>query len=305
MKQILALLAIISLMHPATAADSNKSVTVAAAGDIACDASMKGGDADDASREGCHQQTTADLIAKVHPDLVLPLGDEQYDVGALAAFKTMYARAWGRFLAITRPAPGNHEYDTPHAAGYYAYYGSKAGDPSKGYYSFDRGKWHFIAINANCTDIGGCNAGSPEDLWLKADLAKQKGRCILAYWHQPRFSSGHHHSDPTYTDFWKDLYAAKADVVLNGHDPLYERFGPQTPNGKADPAHGVREFIAGTGGRSHYVFKKTEPNSEVRNNTAFGILVLRLHPYSYDWNFMPEAGKTFTDRGSAHCHNKA
>jgi len=290
-------------LTPKPAPTATKALTVVAAGDIACDAQTKRADPDDASPVACHMGATAQLIASAHPDLVLPLGDEQYQVGALSAFQTMYAKTWGKFLNITRPVPGNHEYETPHAAGYFVYFSARAGDPAKGYYSFDRGGWHFIAINANCGDIGGCNRGSAQEQWLKSDLARRNHGCILAYWHQPRFSSGHHHSDPTYTAFWEDLYAAKADVVLNGHDHLYERFGPQTPTGGADPRNGVREFIAGTGGRSHYVFTKIEPNSEVRNNTTFGILILHLREGSYDWTFKPEAGKSFTDRGAAQCHS--
>lgn len=298
----LVLMTLLLSLVPTQAPTAPHALTVVAAGDIACDATTKGGDPDDASPEGCHMAGTAQLIAGVRPDLVLPLGDEQYQDGALSAFRTMYAKTWGTFLSIMRPVPGNHEYETPHAAGYFAYFSARAGDPLTGYYSFDRGGWHFIAINANCGDVGGCNEGSPEERWLKADLARHKAGCILAYWHQPRFSSGFHHSDPAYIAFWQDLYAAKADLVLNGHDHLYERFGPQTPAGAADPGNGIREIIAGTGGRSHYVFKKIEPNSEARNNTAFGILILHLRKHDYDWAFKPEAGKSFTDHGSARCH---
>ena len=285
----------------AIAATTTHPITVVAAGDIACDATATGSKAEDASGESCHMGATAQSIASAHPDLVLPLGDEQYQAATLDAFRASYANTWGKFLAITRPAPGNHEYVTPHAAGYFGYFGTRAGDASKGYYSFDRGRWHFIAINANCSEVGGCEAGSAEEQWLRNDLTRQTGKCILAYWHQPRFSSGLHHSDPAYIAFWQDLYAAHADIVLNGHDHDYERFGPQDPNGAANP-RGVREFVVGTGGRSHYLFTKVEPNSEVRNSTTFGVLILHLFADRYDWTFKPEPGKTFTDHGSARCH---
>jgi len=285
----------------AHAATTTRPITVAAAGDIACDATALGSKAEDASGESCHMGATAQLIAAAHPDLVLPLGDEQYQSATLDAFRASYAKTWGRFLAITRPAPGNHEYVTPHASGYFGYFGARAGDATKGYYSFDRGRWHFIAINANCGEVGGCASGSPEELWLKSDLARQAGKCILTYWHQPRFSSGPHHSDPTYEPFWQDLYAAHADIVLNGHDHDYERFAPQDPSGAAS-SRGIREFVVGTGGRSHYIFTKVEPNSEARNATTFGVLVLHLWNDRYDWTFKGEPGKTFTDSGSARCH---
>ncbi len=277
---------------------------IAAAGDIACDQTKNAPTPEpDEGPGGCRQGTTATLLGTRRFAAILTLGDAQYDSGSLPQFMSSYDKTWGKYDSITRPAPGNHEYDTPHAAGYYAYYGARAGDPHQGYYSYDLGKWHLIALNAECSDIGGCQTGSAEERWLKRDLAAHRSNCTLAYWHQPRFSSGHHHSDPTYNAFWQDLYAAHADLVLNGHDHLYERFGPQAPNGRATAA-GITEIIAGTGGRSHYQFTKIEPNSQVRNNTAFGILEVGLHPHSFDWRFVPVAGMSFTDRGSRACHGR-
>jgi len=293
--------ALIGLAIAFAIAATPRPLTVVAAGDIACDATALGSQAEDASGQSCHMAATAQLIAAARPDLVLPLGDEQYQAATLQAFQSSYAKTWGRFLAISRPAVGNHEYGTPHAAGYFTYFGARAGDPSKGYYSFDRNRWHFIALNGNCGEVGGCAAGSPQEQWLKDDLARQHDRCILAYWHQPRFSSGPHHSDPEYEPFWQDLYAAQADLVLNGHDHDYERFGAQDAAGKTD-ARGVREFVVGTGGRSHYIFMRVEPNSEARNDTTFGVLVLHLWDNRYDWTFKPEAGKTFSDHGAGRCH---
>jgi len=293
----------------AVAAAANDPV-IAAAGDIACDgtsgASQSAGDKDDYSVNGCQQARTAAELRAKNYTAILPLGDEQYPDGSPTQFASSYAKTWGASQAPVHPVPGNHEYHTTGAAGYFSFFQSAAGDPAKGYYSWDLPGWHFIAINANCSAVGGCNTGSPEDQWLKADLASHHAACTLAYWHQPRFSSAHHHSDATYQPFWDDLYAAKADVVLNGHDHDYERFASQTPTGAPDPTGGIREFVVGTGGKSHYEFTAIEPNSEVRNNTTFGIIELTLHPHGYDWHFLPAPGTgTFTDRGSASCHGRA
>src|ERR1700680_4228928 len=211
---------------PASIALAANDPVVAAAGDIACDAkpSVAKPEADDSGPDVCHQAATAKLVAAVNPAAVLTLGDEQYADGTLDQFMGGYDKSWGAFKDITHPAPGNHEYHTPQAAGYYAYFGAAAGDPTKGYYSFDLGAWHLIALNANCKVIGGCGADSAQIHWLAQDLAAHHAACTLAFWHQPRFSSALHHSDPTYDAFWRTLYAAHADLVLNGHDHNYERF---------------------------------------------------------------------------------
>jgi hypothetical protein len=286
--------------------------TIDAAGDIACDPASSEYNGGLGNGQDCMEGATAALMLSDPPTAVLPLGDNQYECGSLSAYQTSYAASWGRLLAITRPVPGNHEYytgsstdpcdSTVSGAGYYGYFGAAAGDPTRGYYSYDLGPWHLIALNAQCSHVGGCGAGSPEETWLKADLAAHPDRCVLAYWHQPRFSSGQHGDDPTYVAFWDDLYAAGADVVLNGHDHDYERFAPQTPAGVADPAAGIREFVVGTGGRNHDAFITDAPNSEARNNTTFGVLRLQLRPTGYDWQFVPTPGGTFTDSGSAECH---
>jgi hypothetical protein len=276
---------------------------LAAAGDIACDLlpSAKP-EADDAGANVCHMGATAKLVAALHPAVVLTLGDEQYGGATLEQFKAGYDKSWGAFKGMTRPAPGNHEYQTPGAAGYYAYFGAAAGEPAKGYYSFDLGGWHLIALNANCKQIGGCGADSPEVQWLAQDLAAHHAACTLAYWHQPRFSSGPHHSDASYDAFWRALYAAHADLVLNGHDHDYERFAAQSPDAKPDTSHGITEIVAGTGGRSHYKIGNIEPNSVVSNGVTYGVLALTLHPHGFDWRFIPEPGSTFTDSGSQGCH---
>jgi acid phosphatase type 7 len=275
---------------------------IAAAGDIACDRDGDKGDEESATSETCHMQATSDLLKALKLTAVLSLGDNQYENGTLEKFQKSYAPTWGQLLPITHPVAGNHEYETPAAAGYYTYFGAAAGDPTKGYYSYTIGQWHLIALNANCAAVGGCQANSPQEKWLKADLAAHSGTCTLAYWHQPRFSSALHGNNKDTDTFWQDLYRAGTDIVLNGHDHDYERFAPQTPNATADPKRGIREFVVGTGGRSLYPFVNVQPNSEVRNDDTYGILQLKLYPNSYDWKFIPEKGKKFSDSGRGTCH---
>jgi hypothetical protein len=247
-------------------------------------------------------EATAQIVNQI-PGTVATLGDTVYPVGNIKRFNQCYDPSWGPFKARTRPAVGNHEYEIRRAAGYFQYFGSIAGNPATGYYSYDLGKWHIVVLNSNCSMIaGGCEAGSPQEQWLRTDLRAHPTTCTLAYWHHPRFSSGEHGNDLEMLPIWQTLYEAGVDVVLNGHDHDYERFGPQDPTGKPDPARGIREFVVGTGGKNHYHFNKIKPNSEVRNGDTFGVLKLTLHPSSYDWQFIPEAGKTFTDSGSGNCH---
>jgi hypothetical protein len=253
---------------------------------------------------GCNtlgDEATAALLDNV-AGTVFTLGDNVYDSGTANEFANCYHPTWGRHKARTFPATGNHEYLTPNAAGYFNYFGAVAGDPAKGYYSYDLGTWHIVVINSNCSEVGGCRAGSPQELWLRADLAAHPTVCTLAYWHHPRFSSGEHGSYPSLQPIWQALYDAGADVVLSGHDHSYERFAPQDPSGAADPVQGIREFVVGTGGKNHYTINTSIANSEVQNDDTFGVLKLTLHATSYDWEFIPEAGKTFTDTGSASCH---
>lgn len=273
---------------------------IAAAGDIACDPS----NANFSGRLSwsCQMKATSDLLAGMDLTAVLALGDTQYEDGALRKFQLSYDPTWGRFKQITRPVPGNHEYGTTKAAGYFAYFGDAAGDPDRGYYSFDIGAWHLIALNSNCGAVGGCGAGSPQERWLRADLAAHPARCTLAYWHHPRFSSGFHGTNAVYAAFWRALYEADAEVVLTGHDHDYERFAPQDPAGSSDPGRGLREFVVGTGGRSLYGLRRPEENSAVFNSDTFGILVLTLHPGNYEWKFVPVPGRNFTDAGRANCH---
>ena len=231
------------------------------------------------------------------------LGDTAYESGSTADFKSCYGPSWGQVKDRTQPAVGNHEYQTPKAAGYFAYFGAAAGDPSKGYYSYDLGSWHLIVLNSNCSQVGGCQNGSPQETWLKSDLAAHSNLCTLAYWHHPRFSSGEHGNFLGVQDLWNDLYASGAELVLNGHDHDYERFAPQDPNGNLDLANGIREFVVGTGGKSERNLAGVPiQNSKITFTGVYGVLKLTLNPTSYDWQFIPVAGSNASDSGSGMCH---
>jgi acid phosphatase type 7 len=246
-------------------------------------------------------EQTAKLLDNIS-GTVFTLGDNVYNSGTAAQFANCYGPSWGRHKARTKPSVGNHEYLTSGASGYFGYFGSAAGDPKKGYYSYDKGSWHIVVLNSNCSPVGGCAAGSAQERWLRADLANHPNKCTLAYFHAPLYSSGEHGSSAYVRPFWNALYQANADVVLSGHDHDYERFAPQDANGVADPERGIREFVVGTGGKSHYPFGTIKPNSQVRNATTYGVLKLTLHAGSYEWKFVPQAGKTFTDSGTTACH---
>jgi acid phosphatase type 7 len=248
-------------------------------------------------------QATAKIIEAI-PGTVAAIGDLALSNGSAQEFTDCYDKTWGAFKSRTRPAPGNHEYHSSGAKPYFDYFGAAAGDPEKGYYSYSLGAWHIVALNGECKDIGGCQSGSPEEGWLREDLRMHQASCTLAYWHEPLFSSGAKHgNNSAYRDFWQDLYNANATIVLNGHDHDYERFAPQDPDGKANPKRGIREFVVGTGGNHERQFAATpQPNSEVRMTGTFGVLKLTLHPHGYDWEFIPQAGKSFHDSGSGSCH---
>ena len=258
------------------------------------------GAGDIASCASSGDEATADLLDGIS-GTVVTFGDNAYQSGTESEFADCYEPTWGRHKARTRPAPGNHDYITPGASGYFEYFGAAAGDPSKGYYSYDLGAWHVIAINSNCSQVGGCDAGSPQEQWLRADLAESPTSCTVAYWHHPRFSSSLHGSQASMQAIWQALYDYGADVVLSGHDHAYERFALQDPGGTADPAGGIRQFVVGTAGRSHYAITSPIANSEVHNDDTFGVLKLTLRPTSYEWEFVPETGGAFIDSGSASC----
>ena len=246
-------------------------------------------------------EATFKLLDKIS-GTVMAVGDLAYPDGSKENF-ACYDKTWGRARSRTRPAPGNHEFHAAGATPYFEYFGVLAGDDKTGYYSYDLGAWHIVVLNSECNGVGGCEAGSPQERWLRADLASHPVACTLAYWHKPLFSSGSAHgNDLTMKPLWDALYKANADVVVNGHDHDYERFAPQTPDGAHDSARGIREFVVGTGGKGLRPFGAPKPNSEARNADAFGVLKLTLHANSYDWQFIPEEGKGYSDSGSGVCH---
>ena len=268
---------------------ADASAVLVGAGDIADCRDLSGAEA------------TAKLLEQI-PGTVMAVGDLAYPDGSKENF-ACYDKTWGRVKARTRPAPGNHEFHAAGATPYFDYFGAAAGDPQNGYYSYELGTWHIVVLNSECADVGGCGAGSRQETWLRADLAAHPAACTLAYWHKPLFSSGSAHgNDVSVKPLWQALYDGNADVVVAGHDHNYERFAPQNADGAADPARGIREFVAGTGGKNQRPMGAIDPNSEVRNADAFGVLKLTLHPNSYDWQFIPEPGKTFVDSGSGKCH---
>ena len=246
-------------------------------------------------------EATAKLLESI-PGQVFTAGDNAYPAGTKEQFDNCYDKTWGRVKSRTRPSVGNHEFHSGGATPYFDYFGAAAGDPTKGYYSYELDAWHIVVLNSECSEVGGCGAGSRQEKWLRADLASHPSVCTVAYWHKPLFSSGAKHgNDPEMKAFWEDLYDAKAAIVINGHDHDYERFAPQNPDGKSDAARGIREFVVGTGGKSHRPFAKPLATSEVRNADTYGVLKLKLRVKSYDWEFIPEAGKTFHDSGSGSC----
>ncbi len=257
------------------------------AGDIArCDS-----DADSA---------TASLVEAI-PGTVFTAGDNAYENGSAEQFRDCYGPTWGRFLDRTRPAPGNHDWETKDLAGYLGYFGKAAAPNGTSWYSYDLGAWHVIVLDSDCSNVGGCGADSPQGRWLAGDLAASSAVCTLAIWHHPRFSSGVHGNDKDVAPFWKALYDAGADLIVNGHDHDYERFAPQDPNGQPDSGRGIREFVVGTGGAELRGFGTIRANSELRAAVSQGIIRLDLHPGSYAWQFTPTTGD-LRDSGNAPCH---
>jgi hypothetical protein len=246
-------------------------------------------------------EATAKLLEKI-PGTVMAVGDLAYPDGTAENFQC-YDKTWGRLKDRTRPAPGNHEFHSADATFYFQYFGQAAGDPGKGYYSYELGTWHIVVLNSECVAAGGCDAASAQGKWLREDLAAHPAACTLAYFHKPLFSSGGTHgNDLVMKPLWDALYAANADLVVNGHDHDYERFAPQNPEGIADASRGIREFVVGTGGKNLRPFTLTHANSEVRDLEAFGVLKLTLSPGRYQWEFIPQAGKSFQDSGAGTCH---
>jgi hypothetical protein len=248
-----------------------------------------------------NDEATATLLDDLGGDAVAALGDLVYENGTPTEFDTCYDETWGRAKPRTHPAIGNHEYQTANAAGYFGYFGAAAGDPAKGYYSYDLGAWHVVVLNSNCGVVA-CGAGSAQATWLQSDLDANPRACIAAYWHHPLFTvtTSTAPADPALQTLWTILDDEGADVVLNGHAHTYERYAPQRADGTA-AGDGIREIIVGTGGRSHHNLSGSSPNRQVANNDTYGVVKLTLRQGGYDWEFHPTAGGTFTDSGTASC----
>jgi protocatechuate 3,4-dioxygenase beta subunit len=278
-----------SFVTPTGLVTSNPPAIVVGAGDIA----SCGNDNDEA---------TAELVDTI-PGTVIVIGDNVYPNGTTSEYANCYDPTWGRFKARTKPSAGNHDYNTSGAAGYYGYFGAAAGDPSKGYYSYDLGAWHVVVLNSNISS----KSGSAQSDWLQADLAAHPNLCTLAYFHHPLYSStgGTGSGGVVYAGvrgMWDDMYPAGVDLVLGGHRHFYERLAPMRPDGSADPQYGIREIIAGTGGIGGGSLTNQFPTSEAGDGRTFGVLKLYLYDDSYAWKFIQVAGETFTDSGSTACH---
>lgn len=275
-----------------------------ASGDIVCGTET-------APTFACAHRATASLVRAIKPHAVLALGDLQYEDGELEDFQRFYAPTWGFFKSHTYPVAGNHEYDTPGAAGYFDYFNGvgvdsgRAGHRARGYYAFTLGSWLLVGLNSNCDEVSGCNAGSPQEQWLRATLAKSTARCTLAFWHHARFTSVGF-NDTTVAPLWKALEDHNADLILAAHGHNYERFAPLTSAGVPDAVRGIRSFVVGTGGKSVYNATRTEVGSELKAK-VFGVLRLVLRDGSVDWSFHAVPGSAFprshfSDSGSAACH---
>ncbi len=295
---------------------SDSDPVVAAAGDIACDPSSRAFQTSGPS--GCEMRKTQRVLGRIGPDAILTLGDNQYVCGAYTAFQQSFDATWGRFGDLLHPTPGHHEYMTEathgepcssyaDASGYFRYFGDRAVGPTgESWYSFDLQTaagttWHIISLNSNCKYVGGCGRGSPQEIWLRRDLARHPTDCTLAYWYSPRFSSGNHGNDREVRAFWWDLYRAGAEIVLNGHSHNYERFARQTPTGSRSSS-GIREFVVGTGGIGLHRMEELQPHSQVFSASSLGVLRLRLGAGEYSWRFVHIFGESFTDSGAETCH---
>jgi hypothetical protein len=305
-QRLLLTLLAVALASGATAGVARASVSLAAAGDIACDPASTGFAGGLGTDLACRQRQTAGLLSQRSYDAVLALGDNQYEAGALSDYLAAYDLSWGSAKAITRPVPGNHEYGTPGAAGYFDYFNGPgvargpAGPRRRGFYSYDLGRWHLVALNSYCPAVP-CGKGSEQLRWLRADLARSASSCVLAYWHRPRFSSGAHGGDPAIGPIWRVLTRARVELALSGHDHDYERFAPLLADGSPSARRGVRQFVVGTGGRELRPFSTPWSGSRRRLAGSFGVLDLRLRRDSYRWAFRSEPLGRTLDRGRSSC----
>ncbi len=288
--------------EPERSAVTADSVIVAAAGDLVCGIQTP-------QEIPCLASYTAELVRQLQPNALLLLGDLQYETGSAQDFAANFHPTFGEFKSITWPVPGNHEYFTRGARGYFDYFNGvgvdsgRAGSRRRGYYSFELGAWHIVALNTNCPEIGGCGPRSPQVTWLKADLAAHPAKCTLAFAHAAPFSSGVPGNDIALKDLWTVLYEGGADVFLAGHDHQYERFGPQDAGGRADTVRGIRSFVVGTGGKGLGQILSPRPNSELQNNSSIGVLLLTLRSDDYTWRFaaVPGMPRPVSDSGRAAC----
>lgn len=239
------------------------------------------------------QEVTAKLVESINPVVVLLPGDAQYGEGKIEEFKHAYEPTWGRFKSKTRPAPGNHEYKSG-AHGYFEYFGELAGPAGLGYYSFDLGDWHFVSLNTGTLcEKGECDEGSEQLKWLEADLSKTTKKCVIAYWHHPRFNSGKHGPFEKAAAMWKLLVAHGAELVINGHEHFYERFAP---------IDGVTQLTVGTGGIGFSDFgDKPAEGSLVRRNDTFGVMKLKLTATTWSAEFVGVPGSQFSDSVAGEC----
>jgi alkaline phosphatase len=246
-------------------------------------------------------EATAEVVERLDPDVVAPLGDLVYETGSPREFDECYEPSWGRFKGRTRPAIGNHEIlGNPHARGYFGYFGRRA-HPPDAHYAYDLGSWRVIVLDSNACEVEGCGAGSAQVRWLRRELERSRARCTLAYWHHPRFSSGvEHGSHPSMETIWATLARAGAEVVLSAHEHNYERFEPQDATGRPD-RRGIREFVVGTGGAGLYPFGKPIRNSEARGAEAHGVLELELEQGAYRWRFHSAPEGAYEDSGEGRC----
>jgi acid phosphatase type 7 len=259
------------------------------------------GAGDIATCDSDQDERTAKLLDAIG-GTVFTLGDNAYGEGTASQFKKCYEPTWGRHKERTRPAAGNHEYRTEDAAPYFDYFGEAAGEPGKGYYSYDLGSWHIVVLNSNCKYIGGCDEDSAQWKWLRTDLQAHPARCTLAYWHHPLLSAGNYEKIDAVKPLWQILYDAGAEVVLSGHDHNYQRYAPQDPDGAPDARQGIRQFIVGTGGKDRYSIERQPANLEVADDNNYGVLKLSLYGTGYNWEFISTEGSTSIDSGQALCH---
>jgi hypothetical protein len=283
---VLACMAVVLTAVPG--ASQTRTVTMVGAGDI--------GRCDDRS-----DSKTARLVGKI-PGTVFTLGDSAYPDGTREQFRDCYDPTWGKYKKRTRPTAGNHDYHTAGAKPYFNYFRWRAGRP-RGYYSYDRGAWHIVALNSNCEEVGGCDWRSAQGRWLSTDLDRHRGRCTLAYFHHPLYASGSGYDSPKVKPFWHILYNHHAEVILNGHAHRYERFARITPSGERSSARGIRQFIVGTGGAPGGTqHGPDEPRVQAKKVGAPGVLKLHLGSGFYHWKFVSVAGRNYTDSGKARCH---